>query len=69
MYEVHASYRYNRSKAKKLHRIKLNNVIRVGIFSFLYKRAPNVLLLICDCRVFLHIYIYLELLFCLTKYK
>ena len=41
MYEVHASYRYNRSKAKILHRIKLNNVIWADIFSFLYKRAPN----------------------------
>ena len=37
MYEVHASYRYNRSKAKILHRIKLNNVIWADIFSFSYK--------------------------------
>ena len=41
MYKVHVSYRYNRSKAKILHRIKLNIVIQAGIFSFLYKRAPN----------------------------
>ena len=42
MYEVHASYRYNRSNAKILHRIKLNIVIWADIFSFLYKSATNI---------------------------
>ena len=48
MYKVHVSYRYNRSKAKILHRIKLNIVIRANVFSFLYKSEPNTFLLICD---------------------
>ena len=62
-------YIYNREIAKILLLFRLNNVIQANIFSFLYKRVPNMFLLICDCRVFLHIYNYLELLFCLSKYK